>query len=98
VPFYDLLRHVVGKSKKFRLLWHKEKFQYKGELDFHESLCKRVVVSYVLSCKGKLRQKGEVVFYVLLCKSFGRKKKSSFMFCYVKASAERRSSFLCFAI
>ena len=41
------------------------KVQYKGELDFYESLCKRVVVFYVLSCKGKLRQKREVVFYVL---------------------------------
>jgi len=33
-------------------------------------------------CKGKLRQKREVVFYVL----------------YRKASAERRSSLLCFAM
>ena len=57
------------------------KVQYKGELDFYESLCKRVVVFYVLSCKGKLRQKGEVVFYVLSCtkkQSFGRKRKRPF--------------------
>ena len=51
-------------------------------LDFYESLCKRVVVFYVLSCKGKLRQKREVVFNVL----------------YRKASAERRSSLLCFVM
>ena len=54
------------------------KVQYKGELDFYESLCKRVVVSYVMFCKGKLRQKGEVVFYVLSCtkkQSFGKKRK-----------------------